>query len=157
MSSHRARLSGLNIALYRRSREHSLPLTGGTQHGIRVWRPSAGLPRAWMLHADSPVDTPTSDLTWGVSVVFSKAQCCRWSSGLPKKEFKEKPSVFFFRVLKFYWSIVDLQGYDNFCCTTKVFSYTYTHIHSLSDYYIEFSVLSDRSLLARHSIYPGVL
>ena len=31
----------------------------------------------------------------------------------------------------FYWSIVDLQGWDNFCCTTKWPSHTYTYIHSL--------------------------
>ena len=36
---------------------------------------------------------------------------------------------FFFKV---YWNIVDLHC-DNFCCTTKWFSCTCTHIHSLSD------------------------
>ena len=39
---------------------------------------------------------------------------------------------FFFVFLKFYWRIVDLQGWDHFCCT-KWFSDTCTHIHSLSD------------------------
>ena len=33
---------------------------------------------------------------------------------------------FFFSFLKFYWSIVDLQCYDNYHCTTKWFSYTCT-------------------------------
>ena len=37
--------------------------------------------------------------------------------------------LFFF---KFYWSLVDLQSCDNFCCTTKWFSHAYAHIHSLS-------------------------
>ena len=69
-------------------------------------------------------------------------------------------SAFFF---KFYWSVVDLQGCDNFCCTKKWF--TCTHIHSLSysfptyiiiEYWIEFSVLYSRSLLANHSIYLRV-
>ena len=35
--------------------------------------------------------------------------------------------------LKFYWSIVDSKGYNSFCCTTKWFSYSHTHIHCLSD------------------------
>ena len=39
----------------------------------------------------------------------------------------------FFHVLNFYWSIVDWQWCDNFCCTTNWFSYTYTHSHSLVD------------------------
>ena len=34
---------------------------------------------------------------------------------------------------KFYWRIVDLQCCDNFCYTTKRFSYTCTYIHSFSD------------------------
>ena len=33
--------------------------------------------------------------------------------------------------LKFYWSIVNLPGFDNFYCTAKWPSHTYTHIHSL--------------------------
>ena len=37
--------------------------------------------------------------------------------------------LFFFLFLKFYWSIVDLQVCDNFCCTIKWFSYIRTHIH----------------------------
>ena len=37
-------------------------------------------------------------------------------------------SFFFF---KFYWSIVNLQGCDNFCCTKKW--PFHTHVHSLSD------------------------
>ena len=41
-----------------------------------------------------------------------------------------EPLNFFF---KFYYSIVDLKGCDNFCCTKKWFRYTCTHIHSLSD------------------------
>ena len=41
-------------------------------------------------------------------------------------------SFSFFHFFLNYWSIVDLQGCDNFCCTTKRFSYTCTYIHSLS-------------------------
>lgn len=33
-----------------------------------------------------------------------------------------------FSFVKFYWSTVDIQC-CNFCCTTKWFNYTYTHIH----------------------------
>ena len=36
-------------------------------------------------------------------------------------------------LLKFYWNMVDLQGCDHFCCTTKWFTYTCTHTYSLSD------------------------
>ena len=36
-------------------------------------------------------------------------------------------------IFKCFWSIVDLQYCDNFCCITKWFSHTYIHIHSLSD------------------------
>ena len=38
-----------------------------------------------------------------------------------------------FCYFKFYWSVFDLQGCNNFYCTTKWFSYTCTHICSLSD------------------------
>ena len=60
----------------------------------------------------------------------------------------------FFYFSKFYWPTDDLHCCDNFCCTTKWFSYTYTHIHSLSDsfpikiiteYWVEFPVLYSRS------------
>ena len=37
---------------------------------------------------------------------------------------------FFF---KFYWSIVNLQGCDHFCWTTKWPSHTYIHVHSHSE------------------------
>ena len=39
-------------------------------------------------------------------------------------------SLFFF---EFYWSTVDLQSFDQFCRTTRWFSYACTHMHSLSD------------------------
>ena len=32
---------------------------------------------------------------------------------------------------KFYWMVVNLQGCDNFCCTTKWPRHTYTYIHLL--------------------------
>ena len=55
--------------------------------------------------------------------------------------------IYFF---KFHWSILNLQCFDNFFCTTKWFSCTHTHILSFSDsfptliiteYQVEFSVL----------------
>ena len=65
---------------------------------------------------------------------------CWATKGTPRVYFKVSKlfhvclSVFFFffHFLKFYWSRVDLQCCDNFCYTTKWFSYTYTHIHSFS-------------------------
>ena len=40
---------------------------------------------------------------------------------------------FFFSFLNCYWNIVDLQGCDTSCSTTKRFICTWTHIHPLSD------------------------
>ena len=69
---------------------------------------------------------------------------------LPKKVF----NLYYF--LKLFWSIIDLQCCDNFCCMKKWFSYTCTCIHSLSDsfpqqiiteYWVVFSVLYSRSPL----------
>ena len=66
-----------------------------------------------------------------------------------------------FCFLKFHWRLVDLQSWDHFCCTTKWFSHTQTHIHSLLDsfptnliteHWVEFPVLYSRSPLANHSI-----
>ena len=66
-----------------------------------------------------------------------------------------------FVFFKCYWSIVDLECCDNFYCTTKRFSYTCTHIYSLSNSFptwmiteswVVFSVLYSRSLLATPSI-----
>ena len=45
----------------------------------------------------------------------------------------------FYHFLKFCWSIVYLHFCDNFHCTTKWFSYTYTHIHS-------YNILKDKVL-----------
>ena len=65
---------------------------------------------------------------------------CRWaysiwtffilvlpSKGYPASEFgwQTRTQLFFF--FKFYWSVVDLQSCDNFCCTTVIQSCTYTH------------------------------
>ena len=70
-----------------------------------------------------------------------------------------------FLFFRFYWSIVNLQGCNNFCCTIKWPSHTYTHIHSLSDhfptyiiieYWVQFSALHSRSPLANHSMYQHV-
>ena len=48
------------------------------------------------------------------------------------------PILFFFLLLfyffKFFSSIVNLQGCDHFCCTTKWHSHTYTYIHSLDSF-----------------------
>ena len=51
-----------------------------------------------------------------------------------KKQSQEVHSVWFhlYNVLiffKFIWSVVDLQCSDNFCCTTKWFSYTHIKKH----------------------------
>ena len=71
-------------------------------------------------------------------------------------------SFFFFNFLKFYWSIVDLQCCDNFCCTPKWFSYTRTHIHSfldsfptqtITEYWIEFPV---PYISSNHSTYHSM-
>ena len=73
--------------------------------------------------------------------------------------------VFFSFLKKLYWTPVDLQCCDNFCSTTNWFSYTCKHIHSLSDsfpawsiteYWVEFSMLYSKSPLISHSIYQGV-
>ena len=47
---------------------------------------------------------------------------------------------------KFYWSWVDLQCCDNFCCTRKGFSYTCTRINSLLDL---FSHIDYHSIVGR--------
>ena len=74
-------------------------------------------------------------------------------------------SISFFSFFKFYWNRVDLQCCDNFCYTTKWFSYTCIHILSFSDsfpiqaiteYRVESSVLYSRNPLAIHSIYRSV-
>ena len=74
-------------------------------------------------------------------------------------------TVLVLSIFKLDWSIVNLQGCGNFCCTTKWPSHAYTHIHYLSDsfppwmireYWVEFSVLSTRSLQANHSMYLSV-
>ena len=82
---------------------------------------------------------------------------------------KQRTAVFcflFFSFLKkFCWSTVDLQCFDNFCYTTKWFSYAHTYIHYYSDYFpiqiiteywVAFPVLYSRSPLASHSIYQSV-
>lgn len=71
----------------------------------------------------------------------------------------------FFHFLKFYWRTVDLQGCGHFCCTTKRFNYTCSHIRSrsessptqiITEYWAELSVLDSRSLLANHLMYRSV-
>ena len=51
----------------------------------------------------------------------------------PSNELTSQPLFFLLHFLKFYLSMFDLQCCDNFCCTVKRFSYTYTHIHSFSN------------------------
>ena len=79
-------------------------------------------------------------------------------SGVSLKHTQNNLKSFFFHFS--VWSIVDLQCCDHFCSTTKWFSCTCTHIHSLPDsfhtwiiteYWVEFSVLDNRSRLASHS------
>mgnify|MGYP007134215771 CR=1 FL=1 len=63
--------------------------------------------------------------------------------------FEIPPAAWTFFLLKFYWSIIDLQCV-NYCCTAKWFSYTDTWIYSFSSslpfqfitkYWAEFPVL----------------
>ena len=72
---------------------------------------------------------------------------------------------FFFHFKKFAWSIVGLQCCNSFRCALKWFSYTYTYIHSFSDsfllqavteYWVEFSVLYNTSLLVVCLTYSSV-
>ena len=56
----------------------------------------------------------------------------------------------------FYWSIVDLQSCIVFRCTPKWISHTYTYMHffpisAIIEYWVEFPVLYNRSLLVNLS------
>ena len=59
----------------------------------------------------------------------------------------------------FYWSVVELQCFVNFCYTEKWFSYTYIFffifflLWFITGYWIQFPVLHSRTLLFIHSIY----
>ena len=58
--------------------------------------------------------------------------------------------------LPYGWSIADLQCCDNFCCTTRWFSYTCTHTHSFSDSFpIDYHRLLGRVLCAMQQILTG--
>ena len=59
----------------------------------------------------------------------------------------------FFIVLKFYWSIVDLQWCNNFCYTTKWRSHTYTHICLFS--HINYHKILGRVLCAIQQVLIG--
>ena len=69
--------------------------------------------------------------------------------------------ILFFK--NFYWSIVDLQCCVRFRCTAKWICYTYIHsfldffpIYAITEYWIEFALLSSRSLLVICFIYSSV-
>ena len=47
--------------------------------------------------------------------------------------FRNRTLLMFFHFFKFYRRLVDMQYCDHFCWTSKRLSYTWTHIHSLSD------------------------
>ena len=105
----------------------------------REWNPQNGWSQCWFVGT-------THQVTEKLSVMASY------------------PFFFFFHFLTFYWSIVDLQCCDNFCHTTKRFSYTCTRIHSfsesfstktLTEYWVEFPELYIRYPSANHSIYHG--
>ena len=66
----------------------------------------------------------------------------------------ETGAIFFF--FKFYWSGVDLQGCDNFCHTTKWFSYIYIHIHSFGFFFhIDYHRILGRVLCAVQQVPVG--
>ena len=59
----------------------------------------------------------------------------------------------FFHFLKFYWSTVDLQGCDNFCCTTK---YTCAHPFSFRYFaHIDYHRISGRVFCAMQHVPVG--
>ena len=74
------------------------------------------------------------------------------------------PVSFFFFLINFHWSIVDLHCVS-LRCTAKWFGYTYTYIHSfldsfpiqvITEYWVEFPVLYSRSLIVIYFIYGSV-
>ena len=56
--------------------------------------------------------------------------------------------VSFFKIKLFYWSLVDLQCCDNFCCIAKWFGYTNIYIlfHSLFHYSLSLTDIEDRCM-----------
>ena len=90
---------------------------------FRVWEHWAKW--LWILENDSWY---SSTLHW-----MSQSWTSPWA--LPEQLLKLFYSFycFFFHFLKSYWSTVDLQSCDHFCCTTERFGYICAHIHSFSD------------------------
>ena len=67
--------------------------------------------------------SPLSKARDRTHILMDSSQVCyHWAT-------TETPDFFF----KFYWSVVNWQDCDNFCCTTKGPSHTYTHTHCPSD------------------------
>ena len=61
----------------------------------------------------------------------------------------------------FYWSIVDLQGCVNFCCTEKWFRYIYSFSYSfplwfITGHWIQLPVLYSRTFVSIHPLFTSV-
>ena len=68
------------------------------------------------------------------------------------EEGKQRCKIFFLFLVKFYWSIVDLQCCDNFFCTPKWFSYPFP-FRFFS--HIDYHRLLDRALCAAQQVPVG--
>ena len=80
-------------------------------------------PRWWHGWANSR-EPSWSVVTWDSQPATAKQYSLLHSIHLHVIGFVILQKIFYLYFLKFYWGIVDLQCYGNFCCTTKGFTYT---------------------------------